>query len=320
MRSAKPRDLSHYEMHRSFHQEMYRHVDITTTTPFSPRAFDRAVASVLMLLLRQGIPKLSENDQVRELAYPAVKRQAELIIDSFLERVLERVNKEEEKIMIKQKVRGQWQRLKDWSQRNSSEGVWRSKDPYKPAWAKQMNAGREDAEDILDSMRDVSEDIPYGIKTNTRTQILGKIPESHLFSHALPGGLWDKDGQALMTRGLNNWEMTYQQREQLEIKEDVLKTLLGGVRVFRPPRHSSQGFVTTGNMPYNVRCAADPAHISDGKRTKEGTFCSHPGCEKPAVPVRFVSLCSSGHLAPFSWNSWVRHSDNCSAKKSKFEY
>jgi len=314
LRSAKPRDLSHYEMHRSFHQEMYRHVDITTTTPFSPRAFDRAVASVLMLLLRQGIPKLSENDQVRELAYPAVKRQAELIIDSFLERVLERVNKEEEKIMIKQKVRGQWQRLKDWSQRNSSEGVWRSKDPYKPAWAKQMNAGREDAEDILDSMRDVSEDIPYGIKTNTRTQILGKIPESHLFSHALPGGLWDKDGQALMTRGLNNWEMTYQQREQLEIKEDVLKTLLGGVRVFRPPRHSSQGFVTTGNMPYNVRCAADPAHISDGKRTKEGTFCSHPGCEKPAVPVRFVSLCSSGHLAPFSWNSWVRHSDNCSAK------
>ena len=314
LRSAKPRDLSHYEMHRSFHQEMYRHVDITTTTPFSPRAFDRAIASVLMLLLRQGIPKLSENDQVRELAYPAVKRQAESIIDSFLERVLERVTKDEQKVMISQKVRGQWQRLKDWAQRNSTEGVWRSKDPNKTAWAKQMNAGREDAEDILDSMRDVSEDIPYGVKTATRAQIIGKIPESHLFSHALPGGLWDKDGKALMTNGLNKWEMTYQQREQLEVKEDVLKTLLGGIRVFRPPRDSSQGFVTTSDMPYDVRCAADPAHISGGKRTKEGTFCTHDGCGKTAVPVRFVSLCSAGHLAPFSWNSWVRHLDNCSAR------
>jgi len=314
LRSAKPRDLSHYEMHRSFHQEMYRHVDITTTTPFSPRAFDRAIASVLMLLLRQGIPKLSENDQVRELAYPAVARTAESIIDSFLERVLERVSKDEQKTMISQKVRGQWQRLKDWASRNSTEGVWRSSDPFKPAWAKQFNAGREDAEDVLDSMRDVSEDIPYGVKTTTRAQILGKIPESHLFTHALPGGLWDKDGKALMTLGLNNWEMTYQQREQLEIKEDVLKTLLSGIRVFRPPRHSSQGFVTTTNMPPDVRCSADPAHISYPKRNNEGTFCGFEGCDRPAVPVRFVSLCSSGHLAPFSWNSWVPHSDGCSAR------
>ena len=36
LRAGKPRDLSHYEMHRSFHQEMYRHVDITTTTPSAP--------------------------------------------------------------------------------------------------------------------------------------------------------------------------------------------------------------------------------------------------------------------------------------------
>ena len=55
LRSTKPRDLSHYEMRRSFHQEMYRHVDITTTTPFSPRAFDRAMPSILMLLIRQGL-------------------------------------------------------------------------------------------------------------------------------------------------------------------------------------------------------------------------------------------------------------------------
>ena len=94
LRSTKPRDLSHYEMHRSFHQEMYRHVDITTTTPFSPRSFDRAMPSILMLLIRQGLETTKENDGIRELVYPAIKREGVAILDLFLEGVLTRGHKQ----------------------------------------------------------------------------------------------------------------------------------------------------------------------------------------------------------------------------------
>ena len=67
LRASKPRDLSHYEMHRHFHQEMYRYVDVTTTTPFSPRAFDHALPSILMLLCRQGVEDCGPNDNFHKI-------------------------------------------------------------------------------------------------------------------------------------------------------------------------------------------------------------------------------------------------------------
>jgi len=315
LRSTKPRDLSHYEMHRSFHQEIYRHVDITTTTPFSARAFDRAAASVIMLLLRQGIESLSNNEGIRNLSFPDSQRKADIIVQKFLDSVLERVTDPSQKSVVSQKVRGQWMQLKEWSQRHAQDGLWRSSDPHKHAWAKQFHSGPDLAHDILDSMRDVTDDIPFGTHSTTHGNwIKGKVSEDHLFSHALPGGLWDYEGNAYMTDGLNNWSMSPQQRLQNEIKEDVLTTLLGGVKLFSPPRSKSQGMVTVKDMPYHVRCLSEPGHISSGKRSPDGTKCNHSGCDEDAVPVRFISLCSDGHLAPFSWNSWVRHRDKCSYK------
>ena len=49
-----PRDQSHYEHFRAFHQEIYAHVDQTSITPFSTRALDRAFPSTMMLLFRLG--------------------------------------------------------------------------------------------------------------------------------------------------------------------------------------------------------------------------------------------------------------------------
>jgi len=316
LKSGKPRDLSHYEMHRSFHQEMYKHVDITTTTPFSPRAFDRAISSVLMLLLRQGMRTVAHNEGIRNLAAPAVVHEANKIIDTFLDNVVSRIDDSNQRDVVRSKVRSQWQQLKGWAQREQNEGLWRSNKQDGRSWAKAFENGPPNAEDILDSMRDVSEEIPYGKNVNSELKVFGTLPESHLFSHALPGGLWDKDGRALMTLGLNKWSVNLQQKEQLKIDEEVLNTLLGGMSVFRAPKHKSQGVVTVEDFPRNVRCSAVPAHISNGKRTNNGIICSHPGCETSAVPVRFVSLCSDGHLMPFNWNLWITHKDGCIFKSS----
>src|SRR5262249_24056082 len=50
----KPRDRSHYERFAAYHQSLYRAVEVTSVTPFSPRALDRALAGTLVALARLG--------------------------------------------------------------------------------------------------------------------------------------------------------------------------------------------------------------------------------------------------------------------------
>ena len=50
----RPRDRSHYERFRFFHETFYRNVEATSVTPFSPRALDRALFAVTAALARLG--------------------------------------------------------------------------------------------------------------------------------------------------------------------------------------------------------------------------------------------------------------------------
>ncbi|WP_406694809.1 DISARM system helicase DrmA [Singulisphaera sp. Ch08] len=50
----RPRDRSHYERFRFFHETFYRNVEATSVTPFSPRALDRALFAVTTALARLG--------------------------------------------------------------------------------------------------------------------------------------------------------------------------------------------------------------------------------------------------------------------------
>jgi hypothetical protein len=48
----KPRDRSHYERFRHYHETFYRAVEVSSVTPFSARALDRGLAGVLVALAR----------------------------------------------------------------------------------------------------------------------------------------------------------------------------------------------------------------------------------------------------------------------------
>lgn len=50
---TKPRDRSHYEKFRPYHQKLYAQVEPTSVTPFSPPAVDRALHSLVVALVRQ---------------------------------------------------------------------------------------------------------------------------------------------------------------------------------------------------------------------------------------------------------------------------
>lgn len=50
---SKPRDRSHFERFRSYHERLYAHVEPTSVTPFSAPALDRALHAVLVAYVRQ---------------------------------------------------------------------------------------------------------------------------------------------------------------------------------------------------------------------------------------------------------------------------
>lgn len=51
-RATRPRDLDHYEFFTGYHRGLYRHVEPVTVAPFSPRARERALGPVSVILLR----------------------------------------------------------------------------------------------------------------------------------------------------------------------------------------------------------------------------------------------------------------------------
>jgi hypothetical protein len=65
--AARSRDRSHYESFPTYHASLYRQVESTSVTPFSPRARDRALHAVLLTIARCAVPDLREGAGARNL-------------------------------------------------------------------------------------------------------------------------------------------------------------------------------------------------------------------------------------------------------------
>ncbi len=53
-RATRPRDLDHYEFFTGYHQALYRYVEPITVAPFSPRARERCLGPLAVIILRQA--------------------------------------------------------------------------------------------------------------------------------------------------------------------------------------------------------------------------------------------------------------------------
>jgi hypothetical protein len=82
----KPRDRSHYERFRHYHETFYRSVEVASVTPFSARALDKGFAGALVSLARHLEPTLTAPQGAEGIA--AVRAALERkLLNAFLERV-----------------------------------------------------------------------------------------------------------------------------------------------------------------------------------------------------------------------------------------
>ncbi|HEX4999628.1 MAG TPA: DISARM system helicase DrmA [Terriglobia bacterium] len=82
----KPRDRSHYERFRHYHETFYRSVEVGSVTPFSARALDRAFAGAMVTLARHIEPSLTPPEGAERIGgvRPALERR---LLDAVLDRV-----------------------------------------------------------------------------------------------------------------------------------------------------------------------------------------------------------------------------------------
>ena len=85
--AARSRDRSHFESFTAFHSALYRQVDSSSVTPFSPRARDRGLHAVLVALTRLTVAELRPNDAAGNVT------ALEFNLPRVKERILERVRR-----------------------------------------------------------------------------------------------------------------------------------------------------------------------------------------------------------------------------------
>lgn len=355
LRSTYPRDQSHYESHRAFHQEIYRHVDRTSTTPFSLRSLDRALDTTLMALIRMSCESLSERDSLNRIIEGnrrLVRLPAENAIETFRESIRGRLEEAgtssgNDQRFIQEIIREidrSWTKLKRWVSREIGEDkicCWlsssnNSSSEREVAWAR--SSGEKSGVFIISSLRDVADEVTVARAfkiDHPGYYRYGRLPEGHLLSHTSPGSIWEKDGRSYLTLGINRWENRINhpnppmetplskggqwiREKQIEADSRLLRTRerdpVKRIRAL-PTDSQEHGHVSYRLFPETHRC--ESGHLSKPRvNENEETICGIEDCSKPATQMRFVSICSGGHIHDFDYRWWVHRGSKISCQSN----
>ena len=104
----KPRDRSHYERFRHYHETFYRAVEVTSVTPFSAGALDRGFAGSLLTLSRHGRREMTPPRGVESLDAERGELEKRLI-EVYIERVERQLiddpqELDERKVAVQQRI------------------------------------------------------------------------------------------------------------------------------------------------------------------------------------------------------------------------
>jgi len=116
---AKPRDRSHYERFRHYHETFYRSVEVPSVTPFAARAIDRGFAGAMIALARHACREMTPPSGANEIKTVRAELE-ELLRQVFVDRVYGQDLEENEREAIRHRVESRivdlldsWVELKD---------------------------------------------------------------------------------------------------------------------------------------------------------------------------------------------------------------
>lgn len=169
----KPRDRSHYERFRHYHESFYRSVEAASVTPFAARALDRGLAGALVAFARHRAPPLTPSLGAGRIAAQRTAVEG-AILTEFAKRVGDQpitdANDREER---KRSVRARSRELLDaWS------GISARLDRDGVALRYQKNEEGK-GQPLLREMLDPGEDEHH--KFRVGRSLRGVEPEVHLF-------------------------------------------------------------------------------------------------------------------------------------------
>ena len=190
-------------MFKSFHQELFRHVDRTSVTPFALRAVDRGASTVLMLLLRLTSPILAPNSGLKMLREHQHRSSGAQVVDRFVESVRERMTYDasdlDPEILEQgiQTIRREWGVLQNTARTHHREHhkslhwiLWNehSRGPndtsfFSSPFRAADQSGFQDLRSSLSSLRDITEEVLMHEQMPTWVR-RSSLPETHLFGHA----------------------------------------------------------------------------------------------------------------------------------------
>lgn len=156
LRANKPRDRSHYEFFRGFHESIYRFVEPTSVTPWSLQSRERSLHASLVMLMRHAAG-LTENDAAGDFRMdspPTLKALA------FLESAVEKAEPAEREDTLRDLKRlvAEWDRRAKESAANGVNLRYVSHDKDYPELLCHFGERREGWE-TLDSMRSVDRQV-----------------------------------------------------------------------------------------------------------------------------------------------------------------
>lgn len=150
--TSKPRDRSHFEKFRSYHERLYAQVEPSSVTPFSPPALDRALHAIMVAYVRQF-----ENDEAAP--HPTPVERLEQLRDLLRPRVKE-VDSQElgtfDRIFDKRVEEWENWSPANWTQEGDDPGLMHRSGKHIPprfrdsTWSVPMNMRNVDAECVLE--------------------------------------------------------------------------------------------------------------------------------------------------------------------------
>jgi hypothetical protein len=310
----KPRDRSHYENFVSYHDSIYKYVEPTSVTPFSPQAMERAMHAAQIIVMRHA-GGLRDNDKAKN--FNPDNAQQKKIINLLSERIGSAAHRES--ASTKEYLNLIIKEWKDFIDKSDAPINFDSKDGRQKKSLlihydkkDQLNTNSDFwPRATLNSMRNVDSESKIKIRTGVpgvKEKAFSfssprKIRRSQYISPHGVGAIYDIGNESLIAPDISWFFKNY----GLKIKLDRLTNNLP-VKELRMPvpdnfENSSKSipFFRFPRWLFCSSCRSLRKESYDLGTANELPKCEKCKSKKVLTPMRFVAVCNKGHLQDIDW-------------------